>query len=101
MAFRFQLGQGIHRQGLDLGDHHIGPVAPHHVLEGLGIGHGDHFGHLGHGHGRRTGVAVHGDHLAAEALGGDRHLLAQFTAAQQHHPAGEGKGGHRLQQRGY
>ncbi len=60
----------------------------------LGVGHGHHLGQIGHLHGGRTGVAIHGDHPAAEALGGDRHLLAQLAAAEQHQGARKGGAGH-------
>ena len=84
LAFRLQFGQGIHRQGFDFGDQQIRLVAPHHRLEGIGVGHGHHLGQVGHLHRRGARVAIHGDHPAAQALGGDGHLLAQFAAAQQH-----------------
>ena len=93
-AAGFQFSESIHRQGLDLGNQHVRVVPAHRRLECLGVGHGHHLGHVRHLHGRGAGVAIHGDHAAAEPLGGDRHLLAQLAAAQEHQGAREGGAGH-------
>ena len=91
-ALGFQFGQGIHRQGLDLRDHQVRPVPPHHGLQGPGVAHRHNLSQIRHLHGRGAGVAIHGDHPAAQPLGGDGHLLAQLAAAQQHQGWREGAG---------
>ena len=77
--------EGIHSQGFDLRNHHVRPVAAHHVLQERCIGHGEDFRLIGHLHGRGAGIAVTGDHPATQALGCNHHFLTQFAAAQQHH----------------
>ena len=89
-ALGFQLGQGIDGQGFNLWDHHIRPVLAHHGLEGFGVAHRHHFGHVSDLHGRSARIAIHGDHPAAEPLGRNGYLLAQLAAAQQHHRGRKG-----------
>jgi len=93
-AVVLQLCQCIHGQGFDFGNHHRWTVAANHLQESLRFCHRQHFRHVRHLHRWGVVVAITGDHPAAQALGCDRHFLAEFTTAQQHHRGGKGR--HRL-----
>ena len=92
-ALSFQFGQCVHGQCFDLGNDHGGPMAPHHLQQSLRFSHRQDFRQISHLHGGCSGIAIAGDHPAAQALGGDGHLLAQFTTAQQHHGGGKRRHG--------
>ena len=88
------LQQHVGGDRLDLRYHQMGPLGFDHAAQRRAVGHGEHMAAVGHLHGRRVGITVYGDHFAAQPLQGDRHLLAQFAAAEQHDAErGGGQGG--------
>ena len=77
---------------LDLGHDEVGRVAPHATGERRAVEHVDHLVSVRHLHRGSVGVAVHGDHAAAEALGADHELLAELARAEQEDLRGSGDG---------
>ncbi|MFT3683711.1 MAG: hypothetical protein QM783_02095 [Phycisphaerales bacterium] len=89
-------GDGVEGAALLLGDR---GVLADGLLESIAVEHVEDFVIIGDLHGGRAGVRVAGDDAAAEALGGDHDLLAEFTRAEQEeerlagvHGGGYGKG---------
>ncbi|MOA07786.1 hypothetical protein D3C78_1275060 [compost metagenome] len=84
-ALGLQLDQGIGGDRLDLGDDVVRLLLLDHRAQGGAVEHADHMAAMRHLHGRRVGVAVDGDHLAAQALQFDGDFLAQLARAAQEH----------------
>jgi hypothetical protein len=87
-ALLFDFDQHRGGDGLDLGHHQLGLFLLDQGAQRGAVGHGHDMAAMRHLHARRIGIAVHADHLAAEALQCDNYLLAQFAAAEQHHAGG-------------
>ena len=79
-----QLGQRRGVDRLDLGDDDVGLVLLDRGAERLAVEHREDLERVGHLHRRRIGVAVAGDHPAAEPLGGDGEFAAELARAEQH-----------------
>ena len=90
-AFLLQLEQLVGGDGLDLRHDEVRPLLFHHAPYRGAVEHVDHVAAVGHLHGRRVGVAVHGDHFAAQPHQLDADLFAQFAGAQQQHASGAGR----------
>ena len=87
--FLFELGQRRRVDRLDLGDDDVGLVLLDRGAERFSVEHRKDLERVGELHCRRVGIAVARDHPAAQALGRDRELAAQFARAQQHQGGGE------------
>jgi hypothetical protein len=89
-ALAFELQQRRGRDGLDLGHDQPRVLAIDQRRQGGAVEHVDHVAAVRHLHRRRTGIAVHGDHLDPEALRLDGHFLAEFAGAEQQQAGGAG-----------
>jgi hypothetical protein len=74
-----QLDQRRRGNRLDLGHDVMRLLQLDHRTQGRAIEHIDHMAAVRHLHRRGIGIAIHGDHLDAEALQFDHHFLAQLT----------------------
>jgi len=79
-AFQRRKRRGIDR--LDLRDDDIGFVLRDRGAERLAVKHRKHFARVRDLHRRSVGVAVAGDHSAAEPFGGNGELTAELARAQ-------------------
>ncbi|MNY08779.1 hypothetical protein D3C86_1416500 [compost metagenome] len=89
-AFGLQFHQGRGGDGFDFRDDEVRLLGFDHGTQGSTIEHVDHVAAVRHLHGRRVGVAVHGNHFNAQALQLDHHFLAQLATAT-HQYAGRGR----------
>jgi len=80
--------QDVGGDGLDLRHDDVRSLGHDEAVQHLGVGHGDDVAAVRHLHGRGVGVAVHRDHLGAQTLQLDGHLLAQLARAEQHDARG-------------
>ena len=78
-----QLQQLARADGLDLGHDEVRLVTLRHAANGRAVQHVDHLVRVGHLHGGRIGIAIHGHYAAPKPLGADREFLAKFTRAEQ------------------
>ena len=85
----FQLDQGRGGDGFDFRHDEVRLLGLDHGTQGSAVEHVDHVAAMGNLHGRRVGVAIHGNHFNAQALQLDHHFLAQLTTATQQN-AGRG-----------
>ncbi|MNK56792.1 hypothetical protein D3C87_758390 [compost metagenome] len=80
--------QGVGGDGLDLRHDDVRGLGHDQAVQHLGVGHRNDVAAVRHLHGRGVGIAVDGDHLGAQALQLDGHLLAQLARAEQHDARG-------------
>jgi hypothetical protein len=90
-AFLLELLQRRRVDGLDLGDDEVRLLQLDDAPDLGAVEHADDVRAMRHLHGRRVGVAVHGDHLDAQALRLDHHFLAELARAQQQQARGIGR----------
>lgn len=88
-AFGLQLDQGRGSDGFDFRHDKVRLLRLDDRTQRGSVEHVDHMATVRHLHGRRVGVAIHGNHFNAQALQFDHHFLAQLTAATQQN-AGRG-----------
>ena len=87
-ARRFERGQRVGGDGLDLGYDDMRPLGLDQRRERIAVGHRQRVRTVRHLMPRRVGIAVDGDRLDAQSLQRDQHFLAEFAAAEQHDARG-------------
>ena len=87
-ALGFECQQGFGVDGLDLRHDQIGLFGLDHLAQPRAVEHREHVAAVRHLHCGRVGVTVAGNHLHAQTLKLDDHLLAQFAAAEKQHARG-------------
>ena len=87
-ALAFQVDKRRRGDGLDFRHDQMRLLRLDDAAQLTAVEHVDHVAAVGDLHPRRVGIAVHGDHLDAQALQLDHHFLAELAGAERHHPGG-------------